>query len=116
MIRQHAIPGVAAVLVAAALFGCGSPAVPQGNYGTVVGVVKSSSGQPVAGATITADSVLTAVTGSDGHYTIQTVPVDSPSTSTTVTCQASGFASPPAQTVTVAAGKQVEADFTLSPQ
>jgi hypothetical protein len=116
MTRQYPISGIAAVLAAAALIGCGSPAVPQGNYGTIVGIVKSTSGQPVAGAIVTADSVLTATTGSDGRYTIQTVPVDSANTSTTVTCEANGYASPPAVTVTISAGKQAEADFTLAPQ
>lgn len=107
---------IAAAAVALALAGCGNPAAPQGNYGTIVGTVKSTSGQPIAGAIVTADTVIqSAPTGPDGKYTIQTVPVDSPQTTTTVTCAASGYANPPAQSVTVSPGKQVEVDFTLSP-
>jgi hypothetical protein len=110
-------PMLAALILAAGLAGCGgNPAAPQGNYGTIVGIVKSSAGQPVSGATVTADSVLSAQTGPDGKYTIQVVPIDSPTTSTAVTCQAAGFQAPPAQQVTVVANKQVEADFTLLPQ
>jgi hypothetical protein len=96
--------------------GCGGgPGSPQGNYGTIVGVVKSSSGQPVAGATVTADSVLTAQTGGDGKYTMQIVPIDSPTSHTTVTCHANRYQDPSPDQVVVQAGKQVEADFTLTP-
>lgn len=99
-----------------ALAACGgNPAAPQGNYGTILGIVKSSSGQPITGAIVTVDSVLTATTGSDGKYTIQTVPVDSSTTTTTVTCHAQGYVDPPAQHLTVTAGKQFEVDFTLTP-
>jgi hypothetical protein len=109
--------GAAALATAVLLTGCkGNPAAPQGNYGTIVGTVKSTNGQPIAGATVTADSVITAQTGADGKYTIQTVPIDSPTTTTAITCHATGYQDPPAQHVSVAAGKQIEADFTLSAQ
>jgi hypothetical protein len=111
-------PGVLAAAVAAALAiaGCNNnPAAPQGNYGTIAGIVKSSSGQPIANATVTADLVITTHTDSSGKYTIQQVPIDSSSTTTTVSCSASGFQNPPDQHVTVNAGKQYEVDFTLSP-
>ena len=112
---RRATAAIALALVAS-LAGCGgNPSAPQGNYGTIMGVVKSTSGQAIAGATVTVDSVLTAKTGSDGKYTIQTVPVDSSTTTTTVTCQATGFQDPPPQHVTVTAGKQLEVDFTLNP-
>ena len=111
--RLIRLAAVAAMLAA----GCGgNPAAPQGNYGTIVGVVKNTSGQPVAGATITADSVLTAQTGTDGKYTIQIVPIDSPTSHTAVTCHATGYRDPNPDEVVVTAGKQVEADFTLSSQ
>ena len=107
----------AGVLAAAALTvaACNNnPAAPQGNYGTIMGVVKSSSGQPIAGATVAADIVVTATTDANGKYTIQQVPIDSPSTTTTVSCTAQGYQNPPDQHLTVAAGKQYEVDFTLS--
>ena len=107
---------LAAVFAAFLFAGCGgNPAAPQGNYGTIIGVVKASNGQPVAGATVTADYTLKATTQADGKYTIQTVPVDSSTTTTTVTCSAPGYQDPPPQHITVTAGKQVEVDFTLSP-
>jgi hypothetical protein len=107
---------IASAAAVAALFalGCGgNPAAPQGNYGTIVGVVKSSSG-PVAGATVIAAQVLKAQTAADGKYTIQIVPIDSPTSHTTVTCHAAGYQDPTPDQVVVTAGKQVEADFTLS--
>ncbi len=111
---------VAAVplVLAMTLVACGgNPSAPQGNYGTIFGTVKSTSGQPIAGAKATADTVISSQpTGPDGKYTIQTVPIDSPTTTTTVTCHADGYQDPPAQHVTVTAGKQIEVDFTLSPQ
>ena len=117
MTAARRIAAIAALVSFISLAGCGgNPAAPQGNYGTIMGIVKSSSGQPIAGATVSADSVLTAKTGADGKYTIQTVPIDSSSTTTSVNCSASGFQSPPQQNVTVAAGKQYEVDFTLNPQ
>lgn len=113
ILRISFLSGLAALSLA--LGACGNPAAPQGNYGTIVGTVKSTGGQPVAGATVTVDSVLTGTTGSDGKYTIQTVPVDSSTTMTSVSCHATGYQDPPPQHVTVTSGKQVEVDFTLSP-
>jgi ABC-type glycerol-3-phosphate transport system substrate-binding protein len=110
--RIAAMAAIAAALVLAACGG--NPAAPQGNYGTIMGVVKSSSGQPIAGAKVTVDSVLSAMTDADGKYKIQTVPVDSSTTTTTVTCHADGYQDPPPQHVTVTAGKQFEVDFSLS--
>ena len=113
---MRALTAAAVLTGAAFLNGCGgNPSAPQGNYGTIMGTVKSSSGQPIAGAVVTADAVLnSAPTGADGKYTIQTVPVDSSTTSTTVTCHANGYQDPPPQNVTVTSGKQIEVDFTLS--
>jgi hypothetical protein len=118
VLRRVAGPGVLAAAVAAslALAGCGgNPAAPQGNYGTITGIVKSSSGQPIANATVTADFVVTQRTDATGKYTLQQVPIDSSATTTTVSCSASGYQNPPDQHVTVNAGKQYEVDFTLSP-
>ena len=112
-IRRIAATAALAAMVILAACG-GNPAAPQGNYGTVMGTVKSSTGQPIAGAKITVDSVLSATTGADGKYIIQTVPVDSSTTTTTVTCHADGYQDPPPQHVTVTAGKQFEVDFILT--
>lgn len=107
----------AALGTALVLSACGgNPAAPQGNYGTIIGIVKSTGGQPIAGAVVTVDMVLkSAPTGPDGKYMIQTVPIDSSTTTTSVACSAPGYQDPPAQHVTVAAGKQIEVDFTLAP-
>jgi hypothetical protein len=113
ILRLTLVSAVAALGLA--LAACGNPAAPQGNYGTIAGIVKSAAGQPVAGATVTVDSVLNGTTGSDGKYTIQTVPVDSSTTTTSVSCHATGYQDPPPQHVTVTSGKQVEVDFTLTP-
>jgi hypothetical protein len=110
--RIAAMAALAAALVLAACGG--NPAAPQGNYGTITGFVKSSTGQPIAGAKVTADAVLSATSGADGKYVIQTVPVDSSTTTTTVTCHADGYQDPPPQHITVTAGKQFEVDFTLT--
>ncbi|HTX02835.1 MAG TPA: carboxypeptidase-like regulatory domain-containing protein [Candidatus Acidoferrales bacterium] len=60
----------------AALTACNNAVPPQQNYATVAGVITDgTSGQPISGATVTVDSVLTATTGSDGSYTIANVPV-----------------------------------------
>ncbi len=113
----HRIFAAATLGAAVILASCGgNAAAPQGNYGTILGVVKSAAGQPIAGATVIVDMVLKSTpTGPDGKYTVQTVPIDSSTTTTSVACSAPGYQDPPAQHVTVAAGKQIEVDFTLTP-
>lgn len=115
VLRRILGPGVLAA-AALALAGCGgNPAAPQGNYGTIMGTVKSSSGQPIAGATVTADIVIVSPpTDANGKYTLQQVPVDSTTTTTTVSCSAPGYQNPPDQHLSVSAGKTYEVDFTLS--
>jgi|SRR5215472_2594186 len=118
VLRRSIGPGalLAALVVSLALAGCGgNPAAPQGNYGTIMGVVKSSSGQPIVGAAVTADFVVTTHTDANGKYTLQQVPIDSSTTTTDVSCSATGYQNPPDQHVSVSAGKQYEVDFTLSP-
>jgi hypothetical protein len=118
VLRRIVGPGVlvAALAASLALAGCnGNPAAPQGNYGTIMGVVKSSSGQPIANATVTADFVVSTHTDANGKYTLQQVPIDSSTTTTDVSCSATGYQNPPDQHVSVSAGKQYEVDFTLSP-
>jgi len=107
--------GAAALAAVLTLCGCGNPAASQGNYGTIMGTVKSSAGQPIAGAVVVVDMVLKSTpTGPDGKYTIPTVPIDSPTTTTSVACSAPGYQDPPPQHVTVTASKQIEVDFTLT--
>ena len=71
-IRQLA---AGAVLIAA-IAGCG-PGVPQQqNYATIYGVVyDGTTGQPLPGATVTVDSVLTATSGADGSFSVADVPI-----------------------------------------
>lgn len=66
----------AAAFLALVVAGCG-PSIPQQqNYATIYGVVyDGATGQPMEGATVTVDSVLTATTGSDGSYSISNVPI-----------------------------------------
>jgi len=113
-LRRLGAASAAALVLGVA--GCGGGSVaPQGNYGTISGTVKSSAGQPISGATVTVDLSISVQTDANGKYTVQTVPIDSPTTTTTVTCSASGYQDPPPQHVTVSAGKTYEVDFTLSP-
>jgi len=103
-----------ALMAALAVFGCGSQAVPKGDYGTVSGHVKSSSGQPISGATVTIDSVLTATTASDGSYSVGTVPADSADTNTMVQAAAHGFTCP-TQSTKVTSQASSTVDFICSP-
>lgn len=65
-----------ALAVVVALAAC-SPAIPpQQNYATISGVITDgTSGQPLSGATVTIDSVLSVTTGSDGTFSIANIPV-----------------------------------------
>jgi len=105
--------GLACVL---ALPACANQALPKGDYGTVHGLVKSSSGTAIQGAQITIDTVLQANTGADGSYTINNVPADGPNTTTMVGIAAPGHTcSPNPQSIKVTAQATTEADFTCSP-
>lgn len=116
--RVFGIVQILGLVAAIAIAGCAGQALPTGNYGTVHGIVKSTSGAAIAGATITIDTVLTATTDSNGAYTITTVPADDANTTTAVYCTApSGYVSPSAPlSIKVVAGQTTEADFTLRPQ
>jgi hypothetical protein len=65
-----------AAACAAVLAGCGDYGVPPAqNYATVAGTVTdASSGQPIGGATVTVDSVLTVTTTADGAFKLTNVP------------------------------------------
>ena len=61
------------------LAGCNGNGVPPAqNYAVITGrAYDSASNQPVAGVTVTVDTILTATTGSDGTYRIIDVPIGS---------------------------------------
>lgn len=72
----HKVRHVYAFVAIAVLTACGSAIPPQQNYATITGLVTDgTTGQPLAGATVTIDSVLTITTGSDGTYTIANIPI-----------------------------------------
>jgi type 1 fimbria pilin len=68
---------LAALVFLMALAACNSPAVPpQQNYATIYGTVyDGASGQPLSGATVVIDSVLTATSGANGTFTVGNVPL-----------------------------------------
>jgi thermitase len=79
--------------------------------GTIAGTVLSASGKnktPVSGASVDCGAGGAATTGTDGAYTIGSVPVGS----YTCTASASGF-KPKSQSVSVSDGQTTTADFVL---
>ncbi len=100
---------VFAFVAIAVLTACSDAIPPQQNYATIAGVVTDgTTGQPLAGATVTIDSVLTVTSGTDGSYTIANVPVGPFTASET----ASGFQDHQDQG-TVAAGDHFTLNATL---
>jgi hypothetical protein len=95
------------------LYGCGGPAVPKGNYGSVFGTVKSSAGAPIANADVLIDFTIDVKTAADGTYKAPTVPAD-PGNNTPISVTATGF-NCPSKNIPVTAGQQNEADFTCTP-
>lgn len=64
---------------------------PQGDYGTVQGVVSSSAG-PIAGVIVCIDvSVCSTPTGADGTYKITNVPADPAGAMEPITANAAGY-------------------------
>lgn len=110
----------AVAAAALALAACNSPTVPPGNYGTVTGTVTSSSGQPVAGVMVQADYGTSGTSGSDGRYTISTVPISSANSLTTISVVGNsvpkGYGVPAPQNVQVVAGQTTQnINFVLPP-
>lgn len=100
---------VGAAIVALTFAACNAAVPPQQNYATVYGtVIDGTTGQPLAGATVTVDSVLSATTGSDGTFTIANVPIG-PYTAIEV---ADGFQQHQDQG-SVAAGDRLQLNVTL---
>ncbi len=62
-----------------ALAACNGNGVPPAqNYAVITGrAYDTASNQPVAGVTVTVDTILTATTGNDGTYRIVNVPIGS---------------------------------------
>lgn len=107
---------VTAILIATlSLAACGNPAAPQGNYGIIKGTVTSTSGQPVAGATILIDFSIQVTTKSDGTYEYDYAPVTTSTSPDTVSVTASGYQSQTQSNVQVQQGKPTVVNFTLSP-
>lgn len=97
------------------LAACGGNQVPPAqNYATIRGrAFDSASNQPIAGVTVTVDTILTAVTASDGTYRIGNVPIGQYS----LIPQPPTAYSAPSQGVyngSVAAGESVTIDIPLS--
>jgi hypothetical protein len=109
----------AIAVTALTVAGCNSPNIPPGNYGIVTGTITSSKGQPVAGVVVWADFGTSSVpTGPDGHYTINTVPISSAESPTTISVKSvpTGFGIPASQNVQVIAGQTTQnVNFTLPP-
>lgn len=108
--RFALITTLAAVLCATA---CANPSGPAGNYGSVAGIVSSSTNQPIAGAQVCIFVVECVFTAADGSYKITTVPSDPAGVMETVTASATGYTSA-SQQVHIAAGQQTPANFTLT--
>jgi hypothetical protein len=66
-------------LCAGVLAGCENNGIPPAqNYAVITGrAYDASSNAPVAGVTVTVDTILSATTGSDGTYRIVNVPIGS---------------------------------------
>jgi len=117
-IRVAIAPAIAAITLV--LAACNSPNVPPGNYGIVTGTITSSNGQPVAGVVVLADYGTSGTSASDGRYTINTVPISSSTSPTTISIQASsvpaGYRVPAPQMVQVIAGQTTpNINFVLQP-
>lgn len=90
-------------------------AVPRPALGTIVGVVRTASKLPVAGATITAAradgaGIRATVSASDGVYSFADVQPGP----WTVSSQADGYTDAPAITIEVSAGKASRSDITMA--
>ena len=91
-------------------YGGGGGGGQQPQTGVIEGTVTdASTGQPIAGATVTVGSVASTTTDSQGHYSVEVEPG-----TYTVTASADGYQSQ-SQTVTVQAGETVTVNFALQP-
>ncbi len=109
--RAKALVIISTIGAALTLAGCPGQNAPQGDYGSVAGVVSSSSG-PIAGASVCIFVVECVTTAADGSYKITTVPSDPTGVNETITASAANYTSA-SQQVHIAVGQQTPANFTL---
>ena len=99
----------------AALTACGGPQVPPAqNYGTIVGrVYDAATNQPVPGAVVTVDTILSATSGTDGTYRIGNIPLG---TYTLRPQPPPGYSAPlqPTYDGTIATGQTITVDVPLT--
>jgi hypothetical protein len=105
--------GIVGPLAAALLLAACSPGLPPAqNYATVFGrIYDAATNAPIAGAQVTVDVVAVAVTGSDGSYSVNNVPIGQ--TDVTVRPPA-GYAPPPIEAFSVSAGERFRLDIPLN--
>jgi len=100
----------------ALLSACGQPQVPPAqNYATIRGrAYDRATNQPVAGVSVTVDTILTATTGADGTYRIVNVPIG---LYTLIPGPPAGYTSnPQVYNGSVVAGEAVTVDIPLLKQ
>lgn len=117
-LKARIISWIASLTLLSLLVACSNPAAPQGNYGSISGIVKSTSGQPIANALVTVDNGPNTTSKPDGTYLLTNAPVTSPLSPDIVSVKApAGYQDPPPQTnVQVTAGQTTpNINFTLSP-
>ena len=105
-----------ALLALVALAACNDNSLPPGGtYQSVQGVVvDASTNQPIAGASVTVDTILTTVTDSSGKFTFAQVPVGDIDYQVTVPNQKSKY-KPYSSSAHVAPDKPLVLSITLSP-
>ena len=96
---------------------CGGPQVPPAaNYATIRGrAFDSATNQPVAGVSVTVDTILTATTAADGTYRIINIPIGQ---YTLIPQPPPGYTAPSqgAYNGSVATGEAVTIDIPLTKQ
>jgi len=98
------------------LAACGAPQVPPAqNYGTIVGrVFDTATNQPVPGVVVTVDTILNGVSGADGTYRINNIPLG---TYTLRPQQPQGYAVPvvqPGYDGSITTGQTITVDVPLT--
>jgi Ca-activated chloride channel family protein len=100
---------LAGLLAAPLVLGLGGGAGISGATGSIEGVVRADSTTPLAGAQVSVNgTLLTAKTGTDGHYRIDSVPAGA----SRITARMLGYRGE-SRSIKVRAGKVSRADFVL---